>query len=255
MLHPNAKQRLKRVVPETFDVGWRHPATDEYIEAEIEPEVRFKEEDFPISYPVVALELIEQGIPRQAFGDEVGEDRYKVPDPSDPEKAYDLYVGSPLYAILSVVVAVDSSHKGIPKNVVADSLAHEVYFQFRHNSDHLNTQGTTADGEYVNYEWPMQIAQESGEGIVNMNDMTDEMAIHRRVMEFRVNYRFWEQREVPATDKAEISLGLDLNYDGEADEWLFEDEEFELYPITDDDGDDDDDDGGFGTTFGYDFGE
>lgn len=237
MLHPNAKQRLLRVCPTEFDVGWRHPATGEYLEESVEIDRRFQSQDDPLDYPTVVIEIQQEGIPRWAHGDEMGEEIWKVAHPDDDTVAYDKYTGIPLHAIVNVITAVKSGVKvepgnpglgTIPKSVVADSIAYEVFYQYFHNSDHLNEQGTTADGEYVDYEWPMNIENESGEGVTNMNDMTDEQAIQRRVMQMRVNYRFWNEEEVPATDKAGISLGLDKDYDGEADEWLIDSEIFDL---------------------------
>lgn len=228
MLHPNAKQRLRRVIyddPETdqgYPIGWRSPRTGNYLETTIYPDIRWKDDDIPLDYPLIAMELSPEAVPRRGFLGQEGDDTYYEDKPDDPEIAHIKYSAKPLYARLRMTVAVDKAMQVdgemIPKHVVADMIAQEAYYRFQFDSDHLNTQGTTADGEFVPYEWPMAVYQERDHGVTNMNRYIDEQQIQRRNLQFRVDYSYYRAEEIEATDQIVYEIGIDHNFDMEIKE-------------------------------------
>lgn len=220
MLHPNAKQRLKRVLPETFDLAYRHPETKDTVETTVDPDIRWVRDEAPAAdeYPIIALELSPEGVPRVSHGEQEPQDTYKEYKPTDDTVAYMKYTGKPLYAGLNIIVAVDSGEPMMPARVMADLIAQEAYYQYQFNTDHLTDQGRDIDDQPVPWEWPMAVYQESGEGVVNMNRMRDQQSVQRRAIPFRVDYRFWSVEEIPALDTIAYEFGVDHNYDWEITE-------------------------------------
>lgn len=231
MLHPNAKNRLMRVCPTEIEVQWIHPVTGEDTSTTVEPDIRWKTQDQPISYPVISMELSPEGVPQHAFGDREGDDTIIHPKPNEDEVAYDLYIGTPMYAELHITVAVATSHAGMPDHMVADAIANEVFYEYEYNSEHLHRQGTTQEGEPVDYEWPMAVSKPDDVGIRNLNRVIDGQNVQRRALQFEVEYRWWRHEEVPATDALDIEFELidpaertiaeyDKYIDLHDDEWL-----------------------------------
>lgn len=199
MLHPNAKNRLLRVAPTQVEVSWIHPIRETKQVTTVEPDVRWKRQDQPIDYPVIAMELSPENIPKHAFGDREGADTIKHPVDNDDTVAYDLYIGTPMRAELHITVGVDSSKDGVPAHMIADAIANEVFFEYEYNSDHLHRQGTTDAGEPVDYEWPMSVSMPDDVGITNFNRIVDGQEVQRRQLTFEVEYRWWRHEEVPST--------------------------------------------------------
>ena len=208
MLHPNAKNRLLRVAPTSVDVDWIHPITGEQEGTNVDVDVRWRRQDEPIQYPVISMELSPEGVPQHAFGDREGDDIYKRPRPEVDEIAYEQYIGTPMRAELHITVAVERSHGGIPAHMVADRIANEVFFEYEYNSDNLHQQGTTEEGEPIDYEWPMAVYKPDDVGIRNLNRIIDGQSVQRRALQFNVDYRWWRFDEVPATDKLEIDFEI-----------------------------------------------
>lgn len=230
MLHPNAKNRLLSVAPTTIEASWIHPNRGE-VTTTVEPDVRWKSQDRPIEYPVIAMELSPESAPQEAFGDRTTDTEIKVARPDDDTIAYERYIGTPMYAHLHITVGVDTSKEGIPAHMLADIIANEVFYEYEYNSDHLHEQGTTEAGEPIDYEWPMRVHMQEDVGVMNMNRMVDKQTVQRRLLEFYVEYHWWRYEEVPATkameiefelvDPAEVQIAQYEQYiDLQDDEWL-----------------------------------
>lgn len=217
MLHSNNRERLIRHCPESVDMEWRNPITGNYVTSTIDVNPYWMERELEPQYPAVAFQLVQEGVPRGSFGGEMGDDTYKEDVPNDDSIAYIKLSGKPVYAELNITVAVKQSHGGIPEDVVADKIAEEVYYQYRHNSGHFEEHGVNADGTLADYEWPMAVTQRGGDGITTNNGMIDEQAVQRRQMIFRIDYRYWREEEIEAVDKVEYQLETDVDGDGDTD--------------------------------------
>jgi hypothetical protein len=218
-LNVNSKERIRREIENALEdatVGWRNPITDEYVEREVDVDVRMKDQPDSKRYPQVTMEFSPDGVPQDRIdlaGPE-SENEVKIPMPHDDEIAYQRFIGAPMYSVLNVTVTADQSLEPIPQHVVADNLAHDLYTHLAFNTRHLYEYGTTASGEVVPYEWPLEIFTRQGDGIINSPGMVDEKPVAQRNFQLRVEYFFWRDEMVPQLRAAEVRLYLDSNGDG-----------------------------------------
>lgn len=219
MLHENARQRLFRMVPETYDLEWYDPTRDAVVAKSVQlgpRQRRWADEDSPAKYPTVALQLNNVGERRGAF-DELFEDDILKQEVADPEVAYTKYIAAPLRADLTVTIAAKKDEGPIPKKVVADSIAMDVWHEFNYENGHLESQGVDGDGEPIPYAWPMRVRDTNSAAIVDTSRVLDEQAVQRRQFQFVIDYFYWSEEEVPATARIEWDLHVDLDRDGAFD--------------------------------------
>lgn len=219
MLHENAKQRLWRVVPESYDIEWYHPLRDQYVSdtVALDPgrQIRWARQGSAIEYPVVYLDVTQEGEPRGDMDHYFEGGIYKEPHPSD-EVAYTRYIAEPMYATLTVTVAVKQGTDVVPKNVLADEIARQVWHEFRFETQHLDSMGTDPNGELLDYAWPMAINR-TGTGIEDVSRMLDEQPIERRQFQLRIDYAYFDEENIPSTKALEVTFGLDIDYDDEVE--------------------------------------
>lgn len=224
MLHQNAKQRLRRLVPDTYTIEWfdplREATVSETVSLDPDRQIRWAKEGTPPKYPCIFLETAPQGKPRGDIGHMFEDGVYKEDVPSDDTVAYRKFTAAPQRSTLRVTVSVKQGTQTIPKHVVAEQLAIDCWHEFRFNSDHLDEQGVKPDGTELDYAWPMGL-RPTGAGMSDVSRSVDEQHLERRAFEFNVEYAYFDEEEVPATDQIEWRLGIDMDHSGEFedDEW------------------------------------
>lgn len=212
MLHENAKQRLRRAIPETYDVSWHDPILQdtlgETIELQQGRQITWYDEGRGGQYPKIVLSLPTEGVQRGDLGHVFTDAIYKE-DHADPDIAYTKYTASPMRGELHVTVAANSGIGDIPKRVVADQLGQQVFHELIYNSEHLTEPGVKADGSPLDYAWPMEISQPGSTGAVqDTSGMLDEQSVQRREIIFRLDYIYFTKEEVPATDAIRWRTGV-----------------------------------------------
>lgn len=221
MLHENAKQRLWRMVPRDYTIEWLDPLRNEVVADTISldpaTQIRWARQGSAPRDPTVYLNIQPQGTPRGDFGHMFEDGIYRDEHP-DPTVAYTEYTAAPQRARLIVTVSTTKGTKEIPKRVVADSIAIDCWHAFRFESDHLSDQGTTPEGVELENAIPLGVVPAGG-GMEDTSRMIDEQATERRQFEFRLDYVYFDAKEVPATDSIIWRFGVDKNYDGEVEEW------------------------------------
>lgn len=220
MLHQNAKQRLMRLIPDTFDIEWFDPLREktitETVNLDRSRQIRWNREGTAIEYPCVYIGTSSEGRPRGDIG-HMFEDGVYREDVSDDSIAYREYTAAPQRSTVAVTVAVKQGTERIPKHVVCDQIAIECWHEFKFGSDHLEEQGVDPSGEELDYAWPMGL-RPGGAGMQDLSRTIDEQSIERRQFEFRVEYAYFNEEEVPATNAIEYRLGIDMDHDGEVTE-------------------------------------
>lgn len=219
MLHQNAKQRLWSLVPETYEIEWFDPRVDSRVSDTItlDPsrQIRWARQGSAIEYPCVYLNITPEGEPRGDMDHFFEDGIYKEPHPDDTV-AYTKFIAVPMYATLTVTVAVRESTSTIPKNVIADEIARQVWHEFRFESGHLDQMGVTPDGETLEYAWPMSL-NDTSDGVIDTSGIVDEQPIERRQFDMRIDYAYFNEEEIPSLAAAEVVFGLDIDYDGESE--------------------------------------
>lgn len=238
MLHPHARDRLKRVVPTEYSLEWYDEEIDVYHEDELElspMQVRYFREDSPQNYPKVVLNMSPMGQPRGEITalNHAFEDRKYKEEHADPDIAYTEYVAAPMSSRLQVTVAVEQDVGAIPRRVVADEVAMQVYHELLFETDHLVDPGVRPDGSELEYSWPLFVKDAGREGVVDTSTTIDERSIQRRSFEFRVDYAYFDMEEVYKTKGLQWWLHVDSNMDGDVDEetgphWVKFDDDWEI---------------------------
>lgn len=221
MLHENAKQRLARVVPEQYDLQWFDPLRQETVTdtVTLDPatQIRWARSEKEPTYPCVFLNFSPQGTPRGDIGHMFEDGIYKE-DHADPTIAYTKYTAAPQRSRLTVTVSVKQGTEMIPKRVVADTIAIQCWHAFRFNSDHLDEPGVDPSGAPLDYAWPMGV-EPAGDGMDDTSRAIDELDLERRQFAFLIDYAYFHEEEVDAVDSIIWRLGVDRDFDGEADDW------------------------------------
>lgn len=236
MLHENAKQRIKDLIPREYDIQWLDPLTEESTETTVDldhRQVSWANDDSPTPYPAVILNFDPGSTPRGDIGHVFSDGTYKVPRPDDESIAYEQYSAKPMSGTLNVVVATNTDEQGsggslIPKRVIADSIAMQIFQTLEFESDHLTDPGVDPDGEPLAYSWPVHIRGIGTDGMADTSRMLDEQSIQRRHMQWRIDYAYFHEETVPATAAIEYTLGMDHNRDGEFED-IYTDERIEFY--------------------------
>lgn len=236
MLHENAKQRLRRVIPTEYDLTWFDPLLEENVETSVElghRQIRWDRDDSPTVYPCVILGFDPGSVPRGDIGHIFKDGVYKFPHPTDETVAYTRYSAKPMTGTLNVTVAAHQDEEVpdggiIPQRAVADSIAMQVFQVLQFETRHLHEQGVEPDGVDMEYAWPLTVRGLTTDGMADTSTMIDEKAVQRRHMQFRVDYAYFHEEEVPAVAAIEYGLGIDVNRDGEFTD-QYENEEIRFY--------------------------
>lgn len=225
MLHENAKQRIRNLIPREYELTWFDPLLGETYEDTIElgnRQIRWDRDDSPTKYPTVILQFSPEGSPRGDVGHIFRNGIYKFPVPEDETIAYIQVNAQPMTGTLNVTVAAQQDHhvEGgdgaiIPQRAVADSIAMQVFHELTFESRHLRQPGEKPGGDPLEYAWPMALRGIDHEGMIDTSTMVDEQAIQRRVLPFRLDYGYFAEKEVPAVAAIEYGLFIDGNLDGE----------------------------------------
>lgn len=205
MLPPETQEHIYDVIPRDLTIDWNQPTTSgsQTYTTTLDVTVRERAQvDEP--RPLCPLVVVDFGPTTVSWepGKRLPETHKKEDVPDDPTVAYREHVGEDVYDKLTIIVAVadgrDVTGDGrtdIPKKVVADELAREVYASYLLGTDYLN------DEQYMTgeYEWPVKIVEETGAGIERIPDLWDDQTVVQYAMQFNCHYTIAESREVPAT--------------------------------------------------------
>lgn len=201
MLPPETQHLIYNLIPRQLTVNWRQPVSgpdpDVNKQTTVNLTVREQRQDEPplSQYPLAAVAFDPTSIifgRNQPLSKIVREEIV----PSDPNIALKRWVGQDMYDILNVIIAVADGKDGIPKSVLAQKIASEVYANFLLGAEHLNDEAQMDN----DYEWPVLVEQTRDVGISRVPTIQNETAVTRYQMEFRCRYELTEERFIDAVD-------------------------------------------------------
>lgn len=215
MLPPETQHLIYNVIPRQLTIDWRQPTSgpdpDVPKQASVNLTVREQRQDEPplSQYPLAAVTFDPTSI---IFGRNrpLKDIIHETVVPNDPNIALKRWVGQDMYDVLNIIIAVADGKDGIPKSVLAQKIASEVYASFLLGADHLNDVAQMTEP----YEWPVLIEQSRDVGISRMPTIQNATAITRYQMEFRCRYTLTEEMFIDAVDA--IGYTIETRTEGEA---------------------------------------
>lgn len=205
MLPAETQHLIYNLIPRNLTVEWRRPTTTGTTlqTSNVNLTVREQRQDEPplSQYPLAAVTFDPTSI---IFGRNrpLNQIVRETVVPNDPNIALKRWVGQDMYDILNIIIAVADGKDGIPKSVLAQKIASEVYANFLLGSDHLNDPAQmTGD-----YEWPVLVEQTRDVGISPIPAIQNETTVSRYQMEFRCRYELTEEVFIDAVDAIEYTI-------------------------------------------------